>query len=74
LSRGDDEEWPNADTKDFTAVERLKAKRIAEILSEQISLRRELGFLTLNAFKYGFVKEWGTLLLRKIGRRLLRSS
>lgn len=73
LVGGDEEEWPNADTPDFSAAERVKAKRIAEILSEQLSLRGSLGFLTLSAFRYGFVTEWGTLLLRKIGRRLARS-
>lgn len=72
--RGGEEEWPNADTPDFPAAERVKAKRIAEVLTEQLSLRGNLCFFTLNALRYGFVKEWGVLHLKKIGRRLSRIS
>ena len=72
-ARSGDEEWPTADTPDFPAAERMKAKRIAEILTEELSPRGNLGGVTLNALRYGFVKDWGKLLLRKISRRLSRS-
>lgn len=72
------EEWPNADTPDFEARERVEAKRIAEIFSEQIPLKGHLGFAYTSALWHGFVKELlfllATKLIREIGRQKRRSS
>jgi anaerobic magnesium-protoporphyrin IX monomethyl ester cyclase len=72
------EEWPNADTPDFEARERVKAKRIAEIFSEQMPLAGQLGFACASAFRHGFVQDLLWLLVvglrRRIGRYGRRSS
>lgn len=64
------EEWPNVDTPDFTASERVEAKRIAEIFSEQVPLRGRLRFVCASAWRYGFVKELLLLLITKLARKV----
>ena len=61
---------PNADAPDFTAEERLIAHRIAQILTENLGLRGNLGFIFLQALKHGLLPDLLALVAQKLVRRL----
>jgi radical SAM superfamily enzyme YgiQ (UPF0313 family) len=60
------EEWPCADTPGFEASERIEARRVAEIFSEQVALRGHMGFACRSAIRRGFVGELLLLLTAKL--------
>jgi radical SAM superfamily enzyme YgiQ (UPF0313 family) len=64
------EEWPNAETPGFSAEERLKAKHLAEIFSEQMPMTGQIRFVCEHALKYHFWGDLFSLLAIKAGRRI----
>lgn len=70
LVNGSYQDLPNAFTPDFTAEERVKAHRIAQILTNEESLFPHWAFMAGSALRYGFCGDLAGVVGQKMRRRL----